>query len=112
LILVKQRYQGINDRHLQDILKREHNIEVGRESLQKKLRSDGLTPKRKRRNKKYHQRSERKAAFGMMPQTDASPHDWLEGRGEVLTLVGAHDDATGLYGVGLKKQKQLGLAWH
>ena len=31
LLLVKQRYQGINDRHLQEILKREHSIEVGRE---------------------------------------------------------------------------------
>jgi transposase len=95
LILVKQRYQGINDRHLQEILKREHGIEVGRESLRKKLRSQGLAPKRKRRIKKYRQRRERKAAFGMMLQIDASPHDWLEGRGEVLTLVGARDDATG-----------------
>ncbi len=95
LILVKQHYQGINDRHLQEILKREHRIEVGRESLRKKLRSEGLAPNRKRRNKKYRQRRERKAAFGMMLQIDASPHDWLEGRGEVLTLVGARDDATG-----------------
>jgi len=31
----------------------------------------------------------------MMLQIDASPHDWLEGRGERLTLVGARDDATG-----------------
>jgi transposase len=95
LILVRQRYQGINDRHLQEILKREHGIEVGRESLRKKLRSEGLAPKRKRRNKKYRQRRERKAAFGMMLQIDASLHDWLEGRGEALTLLGARDDATG-----------------
>ena len=30
----------------------------------------------------------------MMLQLDASPHDWLEGRGPRLTLVGAIDDAT------------------
>jgi hypothetical protein len=30
----------------------------------------------------------------MMLQIDASPHDWLEGRGPWLTLVGAIDDAT------------------
>jgi transposase len=95
LLLVKQRYQGINDRHLQEILKREHAIEVGRESLRKRLRLEGLAPKRKRRKKKYRQRRERKAAFGCMLQIDASPHDWLEGRGELLTLVGARDDATG-----------------
>ncbi len=95
LLLVKQRYQGINDRHLQEILKREHSIEVGRESLRKRLRSQGFAPKRKRRKKKYRARRERKAAFGCMLQIDASPHDWLEGRAGRLTLVGARDDATG-----------------
>ena len=29
-------------------------------------------------------------------QVDGSRHDWLEGRGPYLTLVGAIDDATGL----------------
>jgi len=38
LLLVKDRYQGINDRHLQEILEREQGIEVGRESLRKRLR--------------------------------------------------------------------------
>lgn len=32
---------------------------------------------------------------GMMLQIDGSRHDWLEGRGPWLTLVGAIDDATG-----------------
>jgi hypothetical protein len=31
----------------------------------------------------------------MLLQVDASRHDWLEGRGPHLTLVGAKDDATG-----------------
>jgi hypothetical protein len=31
----------------------------------------------------------------MLLQVDASRHDWLEGRGAPLTLVGAKDDATG-----------------
>ena len=31
----------------------------------------------------------------MLLQVDGSPHDWLEGRGPPLTLVGAIDDATG-----------------
>ena len=34
-------------------------------------------------------------AEGMMLQVDGSPHDWLEGRGPSLCLVGAIDDATG-----------------
>jgi hypothetical protein len=31
----------------------------------------------------------------MMALTDASRHDWLEGRGPMLTLIGFQDDATG-----------------
>jgi hypothetical protein len=31
----------------------------------------------------------------MMLQVDGSPHDWLEGRGPSLCLIGAIDDATG-----------------
>ncbi|MDQ5852640.1 MAG: hypothetical protein M3380_11340, partial [Chloroflexota bacterium] len=31
---------------------------------------------------------------GMLLQLDASRHDWLQGRGPWLTLVGAIDDAT------------------
>jgi len=38
---------------------------------------------------------ERKSAEGMMLQTDASPHDWLEGRAPEMALLGAIDDATG-----------------
>ena len=33
---------------------------------------------------------------GLLVQLDGSRHDWLEGRGPWLTLVGAIDDATGI----------------
>ena len=52
-------------------------------------------PKKKHRAKKYRSRRARKEAFGMMLQLDASPHDWLEGRGEKMALLGYIDDATG-----------------
>ncbi len=94
LALVKERYPGVNDLHLQELLEREHEMEVGRESLRQRLRSAGLAPKRKHRQKPYRARRERKAAFGMMLQVDASEHDWLEGRGPRLALLGAIDDAT------------------
>lgn len=94
LALVKERYPGVNDLHLQELLEREHEMEVGRESLRQRLRSAGLAPKRKHRQKPYRARRERQAAFGMMLQVDASEHDWLEGRGPRLALLGAIDDAT------------------
>lgn len=34
------------------------------------------------------------AREGILLQTDGSRHDWLEGRGPILTLVGGIDDAT------------------
>jgi transposase len=95
LEIVRKRYRDVNDRHLQELLEREEKIRVGRESLRKCLRTAGIAPKRKRRGAKYRKRRERKDAFGRMIQIDGSPHDWLEGRGPWLTLVGGKDDATG-----------------
>jgi|ERR1043165_989734 transposase len=94
LKLAAEKYQGVNDRHLQELLTREHSICVRRESLRKRLRGAGIKPKRTRRQRKYRARRERRVAAGMLLQLDASPHDWLEGRGPLLTLVGAIDDAT------------------
>jgi hypothetical protein len=37
---------------------------------------------------------ERMSRADLLPQVDGSRHDWLEGRGPWLTLVGAIDDAT------------------
>lgn len=95
LTLVRKRYLDINDLHLKEILEREHQIVVGRESLRLRLGGAGIGPKRKRRVRKSRCRRERNPAAGMMLQIDASAHDWLEGRGPRLTLVGAIDDATG-----------------
>jgi hypothetical protein len=68
---------------------------MGRETLRGLLRKEGLPSKRKVKRRKYRSRRERKEAFGMMLQLDASPHDWLQGRGPWLTLLGGKDDATG-----------------
>ena len=89
------KYRDINDTHLCEILREAEGIVIGRETLRGILRKGGIPSKRKVKRRKYRSRRERKEAFGMMLQIDASPHDWLEGRGPWLTLVGAKDDATG-----------------
>jgi len=94
LVLAQAKYADINDTHLCEILERNDDLHIGRETLRHLLRSNGIPPKRRRRSPKYRSRRERKPALGMMLQIDASPHDWLEGRGPWLTLVGAIDDAT------------------
>jgi transposase len=95
LRLVQKHYMDVNDQHLCELLERNHAILLHPEALRRRLRAAGLTPKRSRRPRKFRQRRERRAAAGMLLQVDASRHDWLEGRGPHLTLVGAKDDATG-----------------
>lgn len=94
LELTQGKYSDVNDTHLCELLAKHEKVVVGRAALRRLLRGAGLKPKRKRRSPRYRSRRERKAAFGMMLQLDGSPHDWLEGRGPWLTLVGAIDDAT------------------
>jgi transposase len=89
------KYRDINDTHLCEILREAEGIVMGRETLRCILRKGGIPSKRKVKRRKYRSRRERKEAFGMMLQVDASPHDWLQGRGPWLTLVGGKDDATG-----------------
>lgn len=92
--LARGKFSNINDTHLSEILLREERIRVSRPTLRRILRGAGVPSKLKRRNLKHRSRRERKEAFGMMLQIDGSPHDWLEGRGPRLTLIGAKDDAT------------------
>ena len=47
-----------------------------------------------RRGRKHRKWRERKRWFGALVQMDGSHHDWLEGRGPWLVLMGYIDDAT------------------
>jgi transposase len=89
------KYRDINDTHLCEILREAEGIVMGRETLRCILRKGGIPSKRKVKRRRYRSRRERREAFGMMLQLDASAHDWLQGRGPWLTLLGAKDDATG-----------------
>ncbi len=95
IMLAKGKYRDVNDTHMKELLFKQEGIDIGRETLRTTLRGAGILPKRSIRKPKYRRRRERKGALGVMLQIDASPHDWLEGRGPWLTLVGAKDDATG-----------------
>jgi len=69
-------------------------LTLSRASVRRILREAGLPSPQKRRAPKYRARRERRAQEGMLLQIDGSRHDWLEGRGPYLTLIGAVDDAT------------------
>ena len=94
LSLARGKYQGFNDSHLSEKLRAEENLSVSRETVRRLLRAAQLPSPQKRRPRQYRARRLPRPRFGMMALTDASRHDWLEGRGPQLTLIGFQDDAT------------------
>jgi transposase len=94
LTLARGKYLGFNDSHLAEKLRDEEDLSVSRETVRRILRAAKLASPQKRRPRKYRSRRPPLPRFGMMTLTDASRHDWLEGRGPELTLIGFQDDAT------------------
>ena len=95
LELRRTTYGAVNDSHFAELLAERDGIRLSRESLRQILRGAGIASPRRHRAPKYRSRRERLPAEGQLLQLDGSRHDWLEGRGPWLTLVGAIDDATG-----------------
>ncbi len=88
-------YACCNHQHFTELLVEREGIELSRPTVRRILGEIGLRSPRRRRPPKHRSRRERMEQEGMLLQLDGSPHDWLEGRGPRLTLVGAIDDATG-----------------
>lgn len=88
-------YDGFNDQHFTEKLVEVEKIAVSRATVQRVLREAGIGAARRRRPPKHRRRRDRKRQAGMMILWDGSRHDWLEGRGPMLCLMGAIDDATG-----------------
>lgn len=93
--LARGRYDGANDCHLAELLAEREGITLSRVTLRRILRAAGIATPRHRRPARHRSRRERMPQEGLLLQLDGSRHDWLEGRGPWLTLVGAVDDATG-----------------
>jgi len=74
-------------------LQERHQIEVHPETLRLWLRQARL-PYKQRKARPHRQWRQRRSCFGEMVQLDGSHHDWLEGRGPNLVLMGYIDDAT------------------
>lgn len=95
LELARGRYAGFNDQHFTEKLCGDEGLEVSRQTVRRILRGAGIGSPRTRRPPKYRMRRDRRSQAGQMILWDGSRHDWLEGRGPILCLVGAIDDATG-----------------
>jgi len=94
--LIKERYMGFGPTLAAEKLREREGIEVSREKLRQLMLEAGLW-KRARNRKRVHVWRERKAHCGQMVQMDGSHHDWLEGRGPEIVLMGYIDDASSHY---------------
>jgi transposase len=94
--IIGKRYPDFSPLHASEKLAERHHIEVSREKVRQLMISKGLW-KRRRFRKMAHVWRERKPHLGEMVQMDGSHHDWLEGRGPRLVLMGYVDDATGRF---------------
>ena len=91
--VIEERYMGFGPTLAAEMLRERERLEVSREKLRQVMLEEGLW-KRARRRKRAHEWRERKAHCGQMVQVDGSEHDWLEGRGPKMVLMGYIDDAS------------------
>jgi transposase len=108
--LAESTYAGCNTQHFTELLGEREGIRVSRSSVRRILLENGLSGPRKRRPPRHRRRRERYPQEGMLVQIDGSRHDWLEGRGPWMSLIGAIDDATGkvLYALFREQEDAIG----
>ena len=94
LELAENQYRDYNDCHFTEELAEKYGLQVSRSSVRRIRHQANFKSPRKRRAPGYRSRRKRREQAGMLLQTDGSRHDWLEGRGPWLSLIGYIDDAT------------------
>jgi Helix-turn-helix domain len=94
LALYRAKYMGFGPTLAAEKLAEDDDVAVKVRTLGQWLLADGLWTCKRRRDR-HRTRRTRRSCFGEMVQADASLHDWLEGRGTPMALVGMIDDATG-----------------
>jgi len=93
LELFEKHYPDYGPTLASEKLHERHRIEIHPETLRLWLRQARL-PYKQRKARPHRQWRPRRSCFGEMVQLDGSHHDWLEGRGPKLVLMGYIDDAT------------------
>ena len=94
LDLCRDVYAGFGPTLASEKLSEREGIRINAETLRLWL-NEARIPYERRKKRPHRQWRERKQCCGEMVQIDGSHHDWLEGRGPRLVLMGYIDDATG-----------------
>jgi transposase len=95
LELSLSKYTNFNDTHFTEKLNEIEGITVGRDTVRRLRRANGIQSKRRRRPKRHFKRRPRSLQEGMMVLWDGSPHRWLGKEKPPCCLMAAIDDATG-----------------
>jgi transposase len=93
LQLFKKKYADFGPTLASEKLEVVDRISIHPETLRLWLRQAEI-PYKRRKARVHRQWRQRRSCFGEMVQIDGSHHDWLEGRGPKLVLMGYIDDAT------------------
>src|SRR3954454_22684069 len=93
-MLSREVYRGFGPTLAAEYLAKNHNLQVGRETLRGWMSDAKLWRPQTRRVEKVHTWRARRYRCGELVQWDTSEHDWLEGRGPKLYLISMIDDAT------------------
>jgi len=91
--LYQGKYVGFNISHFTEMLEEREGIFICRETVRGILLQKG-SYKKKKKYPKHRSWREPMPKEGMMIQFDTSDHDWLEGRGPKMKLIGGIDDAS------------------
>jgi len=91
--LCQGKYKGFGPTLVSEQVFKNEKIKISDETLRLWLIESKL-PYRKRRERPHRNWRERRKHFGEMLQMDGSHHDWLNGRGPRMVLMGYIDDAT------------------
>jgi hypothetical protein len=92
--IIEREYADFGPTLASEYLARDHQIVASRETVRQWMLRAGLWKRRKQRIEQAHVWRARRSCFGELVQWDTSDHDWLEGRGERIYLIGMIDDAT------------------
>ena len=92
--IIEREYADFGPTLASEYLARDHRITASRETVRQWMLCAGLWKRRRQRIEQVHVWRPRRSCFGELVQWDTSDHDWLEGRGERIYLIGMIDDAT------------------
>jgi transposase len=109
--LARTKYAGVNRQHMAELLTELEDIDMPARTLRRILAQEGIPAVHRRRPRAHRTRRERMSQAGLLLQVDGSKHDWLEGRGPWLTLVGGIDDATGVVTGAIFREQEDALGY-